>query len=38
MQTIHIIALSNLDRDKTALIRLDPDKPDQQEILTAMRR
>lgn len=29
----HIIALSNLDRDKTALIRLDPDKPDQQEIL-----
>lgn len=33
----HIIALSNLNRDKTALIRLDPDNPDQEEVLFVHR-
>jgi dipeptidyl aminopeptidase/acylaminoacyl peptidase len=33
----HIIALSNLNRDKTALIRLDPDNPAAEEVLYVHR-
>jgi dipeptidyl aminopeptidase/acylaminoacyl peptidase len=29
----HIIALSNLQRDKTALVRIDPVNPDQPEVI-----
>jgi dipeptidyl aminopeptidase/acylaminoacyl peptidase len=29
----HIIALSNLQRDKTALVRIDPENPDQPEVI-----